>query len=76
MNGHKEVVVPGSHLWLDFLSELGRAHRCFGTTEHARAVLSRMPNVDAEASLLELARMGGSCDCKIELDIGRGVLSA
>ena len=69
MLADSEMIRPGCTRWPEFLSELGRAHRCRGTTEHARAVLSRMPGVDVEGSLRELARLGATCDCMIELDL-------
>jgi hypothetical protein len=64
-----EIVAPKSARWPEFLSELGRARRCLGTTEQARAVLNSMSCVDVEGSLLELARLGGTCDCVIALDL-------
>jgi len=69
MSADGEIIVPGSPRWPDFLTELGRVHRCRGTTEHARAVLSRMSGADVEISLREMARLGATCDCMIELDL-------
>ncbi|HEU4725778.1 MAG TPA: hypothetical protein VFU59_10840 [Candidatus Eisenbacteria bacterium] len=63
------VVIPGHSLWPEFLSRLGRAHRCFGTTEQARLALSGMRDVDVDGTLKELAQRGGTCDCRIELDL-------
>ena len=71
MSADKEIIVPTSPRWPEFLSQLGRAWRCRGTTQHARAVLGSMPSVDVERSLQELARLGGTCDCVIELDLSR-----
>ena len=76
MPADREIIVPASPRWPEFLSELGRARRCLGTVEHARAVLNAMPRVDVEGSLRELARMGGTCDCTIELDLRVESLSA
>ena len=76
MPADMEIVVPTSRRWPEFLSELGRARKCLGTTEHARAVLSNMSYVDVEGSLSELARLGGTCDCAIEFDLSREALAA
>ena len=67
----KEIVVPSSRRWPEFLSQLSRRWRCFGTTEHARTVLANMAGVDVEGSLRELALLGGTCDCVIEHDLKR-----
>ena len=71
MPPNNEIVVPSSRRWSEFLSQLSLRWRCFGTTEHARAVLTGMPGVDVDASLRELALLGGSCDCAIEHDLDR-----
>lgn len=63
------IVIPGHPQWPELLSRLGRAYRCFGTTEQARLVLSGMPDVDVDGTLKALAERGGTCDCRIELDI-------
>ena len=75
MPAEKEIVVPTSPRWPEFMSELGRARRCRGTTEHARAVLSNMPSVDVEGSLREIGSLGGTCDCAIALDLAGAVES-
>jgi hypothetical protein len=69
MPADREIIVPTSPRWPEFLSELGRARRCLGTVEHTRAVLGAMPGVDVDGSLHELERLGGTCDCIIELDL-------
>jgi hypothetical protein len=71
MPANTEIIVPTSRRWPEFLSELSRARRCFGTTDHARTVLSGMSGVDLEGSLRELTRLGGTCDCAIEHDLSR-----
>lgn len=76
MLANMEIIVPGNRRWPEFLSELGRARKCLGTTEHARAVLNRMPHVDVDGSLRALALLGGTCDCAIELDLSREVASS
>lgn len=69
MPGSEEIIVPGHPRWPEFLSELGRARICFGTTEQARLTLASMSGVDVDGSLRALARLGGTCDCQIELDL-------
>lgn len=75
MPTNKEIVAPGSARWPEFLSHLGSARRCFGTTQHARSALERMPGVDVDGTLREMTRLGGTCDCVIELDLSRAVES-
>jgi len=75
MRGNDEIIVPGHPRWSEFLSGLSRAHICFGTTEQARSALAGMPDVNVEGSLHALARLGGTCDCQIELDVARSPVS-
>ena len=69
MRGSDEIIIPGHPRWSEFVSRLSRAQFCFGTTEQARSALAGMPDVNVERSLHALARLGGTCDCQIELDI-------
>jgi hypothetical protein len=69
MPNTEEVIVPGHPRWPEFISRLSRARICFGNTEQARRTLAGMADVDVEGSLRELARLGGACDCQIELDV-------
>ena len=69
MRSGMEIIVPGHRRWPEFLSRLSRARLCSGTTEHARIILWEMADVDVEGTLRELARLGGTCDCQIELDV-------
>ena len=65
------IMTPQHPRWSEFIAELGRIPICKGTNAQARQVLSRMEEIDADASLQILASMGGRCDCEIELDLGR-----
>jgi len=69
MRSGMEIIVPGHRRWPEFLSRLSRARLCSGNTEHARQSLIGMGEVDVEGTLRELARLGGTCDCQIELDV-------
>jgi len=68
-------MVPEHPRWLEFVSRLSLARICFGTTEQARAALAGMGGVDVEGSLRELARLGATCDCQIELDLAQSSAS-
>ena len=65
------IMTPHHPRWSEFIEELGRIPICKGTNAHARHVLTLMDGMDVEASLQMLARLGGRCDCEIELDLGR-----
>jgi hypothetical protein len=69
MRSSDDIIVPGHPRWPEFLSRLSRARICFGTTKQARLTLAGMTGVDVEESLRELAHLGGTCDCQIELDL-------
>ena len=69
MRSSDEIVVPGHPRWSEFVSRLNRARFCFGTTEQARSALAGMADVNVDGSLHALARLGGTCDCQIELDV-------
>jgi len=69
MNTSQGIMVPEHPRWSEFLSKLSRARICYGTSEQARATLVSMGGIDVERSLLELARLGATCDCQIELDV-------
>jgi len=75
MRGSDEIIVPGHPRWSEFVSKLSRARICFGTTDQARLTLAGMGDVNVEGSLRELARLGGTCDCQIELDVARSTAS-
>jgi len=69
MQGELEIIVPGHPRWPEFVRGLSRACLCYGTVDHARRTLAGMGGVDVEGTLRELARLGGTCDCQIELDV-------
>lgn len=69
MQSGAEIIIPGHPRWPEFLRGLSRARICYGTSEHARRTLAAMSGVDVEGTLRELARLGGACDCQIELDV-------
>lgn len=69
MQTRQEIIVPGHPRWTEFRSSLSRCRTCFGTTDQARGVLADMDQVNVEGSLRELGRLGGTCDCQIELDV-------
>src|SRR5438093_11739836 len=69
MRSSDEIIVPGHPRWLAFASRLNRARFCFGTTEQARSALAGMTDVNVEGSLHALARLGGTSDCQVELDV-------
>jgi hypothetical protein len=71
MHTNQEIMVPEHPRWSEFVSRLSRARICFGTTEQARVTLANMGDVDVEGSLHELARLGATCDCQIELDVAK-----
>ena len=75
MQGELEIIVPGHTRWLEFLRGLSRARLCYGTSEHARRTLVGMGGVDVEGTLRELAGLGGTCDCQIELDVANSSAS-
>jgi len=75
MRGSDEIIVPGHPRWSEFVSKLSRARICFGTTDQARLTLAGMGDVNVEGSLRELARLGGTCDCQIELDVAGSTAS-
>ena len=69
MSGH-EVMLPEHPRWGEFISRVNRAPICMKTTEHARAALETMQDIDIERSLSALARLGGTCDCEIVFVVG------
>jgi len=74
MRTDEEIIVPGHNRWPEFLSRLSRARICFGNTKQARLALAAM-GVDVDGSLRGLARLGGTCDCQIELDVAQSLAS-
>ena len=64
-----EIIVPDHPRWPEFIAKLSRARLCYGTTEQTRITLAAMGDVDVEGTLSALKRLGGNCDCQIELDI-------
>jgi len=75
MGTGEEIIVPGHNRWPEFISRLSRARICFGNTKQARLALAAMDGVDVDGSLRELARLGGTCDCQIELDVAQSLAS-
>ena len=73
--GSDRIMTPEHPLWPDFLSKLRGVPICFGTTRQARAALAEMPGIDVQPSLDALARLGGTCDCSIELDVAPMAIS-
>ena len=69
MRDSEKIMVPGHPRWPEFISRLSHARICFGNTRQARLTLAGMADIDVEGSLRELARLGGACDCQIELDV-------
>ena len=67
--GSDRIMTPEHPLWPDFLSKLRSIPICSGTTRQARAALETMTHMDVQGSLDALARLGGTCDCSIELDV-------
>ena len=63
------TLLPGHPRWGEFVSRLSAVERCDKTTEHARAVLAGMGDIDVGASLLALRELGGYCDCSILYDL-------
>ena len=74
--GSDRIMTPEHSLWPDFLSKLSSVPICFGTTRHARMALETMPGIDVQRSLDALARLGGTCDCSIELDVAPMAVSS
>ena len=73
MRTREEIIIPGHNRWPEFLSRLSSARICFGNTKQARLALAAMDGVDVDGSLRELARLGGTCDCQIELDVAQSL---
>jgi hypothetical protein len=74
--GSDRIMTPEHPLWPDFLSELSRIPICTGTTRQASIALAAMPGIDVQESLDALARLGGTCDCSIELDVAPMAMSS
>ena len=64
------ILLPDHPRWGEFLAALSLAPRCLRTTEHARAALESIPDIDAAATLEALRAMGGRCDCAILYGLG------
>jgi len=69
MDSRGKIIVPGHDRWTEFVGRLSGARICSGGTEQARRALAEMGDVDVAGSLRELARLGGNCDCQIEMDV-------
>jgi len=63
------LMTPAHPRWPEFLEALARAQRCHRTTEHARAALESMEDIDVDRSLFALRELGGHCDCAILFDL-------
>jgi hypothetical protein len=74
--GSDRIMTPEHPLWSDFLSKLSRIPICTGTTRQARIALTAMSGIDVQESLDALARLGGTCDCSIELDVAPMAMSS
>ena len=69
--GNDRVMTPEHPSWSEFIAKLSGARICLGTTKESRVVLGSMQGIDVEGSLRALAELGGTCDCRIELDVAR-----
>jgi len=74
--GSDRIMTPEHPLWSDFLCKLSSVPICVGTTRQARIALTVMPGIDVQESLDALARLGGTCDCSIELDVAPMAMSS
>jgi hypothetical protein len=70
--GNDRIMTPEHPGWSEFITKLSRARICHGTTKEARGVMGSMQGIDVEGSLRALADLGGTCDCRIELDVALG----
>ena len=76
-----EVLTPGHKLWPTFRKRLNddltvyvdeKLHsKCIGDLALTTKILESMKNIDIEETLLFFRENGGSCDCKVLMNVAR-----
>ena len=80
-NTVKEVLTPSHKLWSKFRKKLEDAvtiynneklhNKCRGDLTLAIGILESMENIDVKETLFFFNQYGGSCDCKILVNVAR-----
>ena len=80
-NTVKEVLTPSHNLWPMFRKKLDDAviiyrdeklhNQCKGDLTLAIEILESMENIDIKETLIFFNQYGGSCDCKVLLNVAR-----
>lgn len=63
------IMTPDHPRWSEFVDRLSHSVICLRTTDNARRILVAMDDLDVEASLEALRRLGGRCDCEIVFEV-------
>ena len=77
----KEVLKPGHKLWSKFRKRLndaittyvdGKLHsKCQGDLNLTTEILKSMKNIDVPETIIFFREYGGSCDCKVIMNVAR-----
>jgi hypothetical protein len=80
-NNTKEVLTPSHKLWPVFRKQLDDTvsiyrdeklhNQCKGDLSLSIAILESMENIDVEETAILFIEYGGSCDCKVIMNVAR-----
>jgi Protein of unknown function (DUF2695) len=77
----KDVLTPSHKLWSAFRKKLDDTlftyandklhNRCKGDLALSTKILRSLPEIDVEETLILFKEYGGSCDCKVTMNVAR-----
>ncbi|MDA3789781.1 MAG: DUF2695 domain-containing protein [Desulfobacula sp.] len=80
-NNTKEVLTPSHRLWPTFRKKLDDAvtiyadgklkNQCNGDLSLTTKILESMKNIDVKETIIFFKQHGGSCDCKVIMNVAR-----
>jgi len=80
-NNTTDVLTPGHKLWPTFRKKLddtittyinNKLHnRCQGDLSNTIKILESLKNIDIKETIIFFQEMGGSCDCKVLMNVAR-----